>query len=210
MSASVRRPEDVVNIALERIGFPLRVANLYEGSKHADAALDVYGQTRDEMLRRSDWGFAERNLSPTLLKSAPPAGYVAGITPWDPALYPPLDARFEYEYPADCLKVRAIKPAPIFVPNFDPQPHAFRIANDSSYTPARRVILCNVENAVLTYTGQVTDPSTWEPGFVEALAAALARRLAIALAPLQANLQAEQIGEKDEIVGATRAEMRQG
>jgi hypothetical protein len=80
--------------------------------------------------------------------------------------------------PADCLKVRALKAAPIFVPNFDPQPHSFRIANDATYAPPRKVILCNVENAVLTYTGQVTDPTTWEPNFTEALVTALMKRFA--------------------------------
>jgi hypothetical protein len=206
MSASIRRPEDAVNAALMRLGSPLRVNNLYEGTRVSDAALDIYAQTRDELLRQSDWGFAERNVSPTLLKSAPAGGYIPGITTWDPALYPPLDARFEYQYPSDCLKVRAIKPAPLFIPNFDPQPHSFRIANDNTYTPVKKVILCNVAEAVLTYTGQVTDALAWEPDFAEALAAALAKRLAAVL-PQPGAAQAEAV---DEAATKQTAEAQQG
>jgi hypothetical protein len=161
--------EEVVNQALDRIGWTETVNNIYDGTRAARIALNLYVQTRDDLLREFDWGFAERTIAATLLKSAPDGGYVPGVTPWDPVTYPPLDARFEYAYPADCLKVRALKAAPIFVPNFDPQPHSFRIANDATYAPPRKVILCNVENAILVYTGQVTDPTTWEPNFTEAL-----------------------------------------
>jgi hypothetical protein len=106
--------------------------------------------------------------------------------------------------------VRSLKPVPLFVPNFDPQPHAFRIANDNTYTPVKKVILCNVEAAVLIYTGRVTDPKAWEADFAEALIGALGRRLALPLAPLQANAQAEQLAGRNETVATAIAEMQQG
>jgi hypothetical protein len=125
MTVSVQRPEDAVNAALAHIGYTLRVNSLVDGTHAAAIALTIYGQTRDEILRDGDWGFAERSVAATLLKAAP-ASYVPGITPWDPANYPILNARFEYAYPDDCLKLRSVKPVPVFVPNFDPQPHSFR------------------------------------------------------------------------------------
>lgn len=184
MVASITSPADVVNVALQRIGYKGRVGNLFEGSAAAKDALDIYAQTRDELLRKGDWGFAERNVSPPLLKFAPAGGYTPPNV-WTPA-FPPLPWRFEYAYPDDCLDVRALKAASIFVMEFDPQPAVFTIANDNALAPPKKVILCNIADAILTYTGQVTDPSLWEADFVEAFAAALGRRLAPALVGMEA------------------------
>lgn len=204
MTLSVRSPEDVVNLALVRIGYPMRVSNMFEGSKAANAALDVYAQTRDELLRQNDWGFAQRDIMLTLLKQAPLSGYIPPNT-WSTA-YPPLPWLFEYGYPQDCLKVRAVKPSPLFVPSFDPQPNIYALSNDVTFNTASKVILCNVPDAVLVYTGQITDPLTWEADFVEGVAAALARRLAATLA----SLDVEKIEVGDEAQAKAIAEMEQG
>ena len=115
MPASVSSPADVVNVTLQRIGYKLRVGSLYDGSKAANDALDIYAQTRDEVMRQDDWSFAERNVSMTLLKSAPVAGYIPPTT-WS-TTDPPLPWLFEYAWPDDCLKVRAVKPPTIIIPN---------------------------------------------------------------------------------------------
>lgn len=180
MVASVQSPADVVNLVLVRIGHTMRIGNLYDGSMAAKKALDIYAQTRDELLRMQDWGFAENAISMTLLKQAPPGGYIPPIS-WSP-IYPPLPWAYEYQYPSDCLKVKSVRPVPLFIPVFDPQPYVFDINIDNSLTPASRVILCNVgPEAVLTYTFQATDPTQWDVDFVEAMAASLARRLAAGL-----------------------------
>ena len=123
MPSSVTSPADVLNVTLRRIGYKGRVGNLYDGSLAAKRALDIYGQTRDELLRQNDWGFAERNLDMTLLKQAPKGGYIPP-TLWTPA-YPPLPWLYEYARPGDCLKIRSIKAVPLFLPNMDPQPIVF-------------------------------------------------------------------------------------
>jgi len=176
---------DVVNLALAGIGRRDRIASIYEGSAAAKAALDIYSQTRDEMMRTVDYGFAERNVNLTVLKWANANGYFPP-NQWDGTLNPPPGWLFSYTYPTDCLKVRAIKAQPLFPLNYDPQPVVFKIENDNYYTPARKVILCNIESAQMVYTGQVTDPSTWEASFTEAFAAELGRRLAPALATMDA------------------------
>jgi hypothetical protein len=188
--SSPTSPEDIVNQALVRLGFDRRIGNLFEGSPAAEAALEVYSQTRDEALRANDYGFAERNLSLSVLKVAPANGYIPP-TVWSPA-YPPIPWMFEYSYPGDCLKVRSIKAAPLWIPNFDPQPNSFAVINDTSYSPAQKTICCNVTGAILTYTGQVTDMSTWEPLFVEVLVAKLAERLSPRIAILTQERLAEQ------------------
>lgn len=205
MVASVNDPADIVNNALARMGSKLRVGSLYEGSMQAKKFLDVYSQTRDELLRTQDWGFAYRSVDMNLLKQAPSGGYVPPNT-WTPA-YPALPYMYEYEYPNDCLRVRAVKPVPIFIPNFDPQTHVFSIANDDTYTPSKKVILCNVPpTAVLTYTGQITDPTQWEADFVEVLSAGLARRLA----PLLASLEMAKMEAQDEALADSEADKTQG
>lgn len=204
MPASVQNPADVVNLSLSRMGYKLRVGNLYDGSMASTRALDIYAQTRDELLRQNDWGFAERNATLVLLKSAPVDGYIPPTT-WSTA-YPPLPWLFEYEYPSDCLKVRAVKGVPLFVPNFDPQPNVYGIANDNSLDPPAKVLLCNVADAVLVYSGQVTDPSNWEADFVEAIAAALGRRLA----PVLVGMDAAKLLVGDEAASTAIAEMEQG
>lgn len=176
MASVITTVADVVNLALVRIGYHETIGDIYEGSKAANAALAIYGQTRDEVLRLSGWGFAESTATLTLLKQAPVGGYGAW-RPWDPTTDPPLPWRYEYTYPSDCLQVRAIRDTPLFLMNPDPQVHRFSVDNDSTYSPSRKVILSNTENAVLLYTRQVTNPTAWEADFVEALAVALAHRL---------------------------------
>jgi hypothetical protein len=204
MPASVTSPADMINLTLRRIGYNGRVGDLYDGSKAAKNALDVYAQTRDELLRQNDWGFAERNSALTLLKAAPAGGYIPPTT-WSTA-YPPLPWLYEYARPTDCLKIRAIKAVPLFLPNMDPQPVVFTEANDNVAPATGQVILCNVAGAVLTYSGQVTDPAAWEADFVETFSAALGRRIA----PNLVGWEVAKLLAADEQASQTRAEMEQG
>jgi hypothetical protein len=204
MTSVVTCPEDVVNIALMRIGYQFRVNNLFEGTKHATAALNIYAQTRDEMLRGFDWSFAERNTGMTLIKQAPAGGYFPPNM-WSSA-YPPVPWAYEIQYPTDALKIRAVKNVPVFVPDFDPQPYQFSVDNDNSLAEPSKVILCNVYPGLVVYTGQITDPLDWEPDFTEALAASLGRRLA----PVLVGLQAAQLAAQDEQQSDTVAENTRG
>lgn len=204
MPASVTSPADMINLTLRRIGYNGRVGNLYDGSKAAKAALDIYGQTRDELLRDGDWDFAEVTAMLTLLKQAPAGGYIPPNL-WSTA-YPPLPWMYEYARPLDCLKIRAVKPVPLFLPVMDPQPHLFSAGFDDDLPNPAQVILCNVPAAVLTYTGQPTSPATWEADFIEALAAALGRRLA----PNLVGWEAAKLLAIDEKNSQQIAEMEQG
>jgi hypothetical protein len=205
MPASVTSPADMINLALRRIGYKLRVGSLFDGSVAAKTSLDIYAQTRDAVLVENDWDFAERNLTMTLLKSAPAGGYFPPVQ-WSGATNPAPGWLYEYAYPADCLKVRIIKFVPLFGLNFDPQPNAFFLANDNYYTPPQKVILSNLPAANIVYTGQITDPATWDSGFVEAFSAALGRRLVPALI----GLNAIQPAAADEAQSLAMASNEQG
>lgn len=172
---------DLINAALVQIGYESLIGEMQDGSRAAQLALAIYGATRDDLLRGSeDWSFARRDVGLTLLKSAPAGGYL--LTPWTND-YPPLPWLYEYAYPSDCLKVRSVRPTPIFVPNFDPQPYVFATPNDTA--TQQKVICCNAPNAICTYAGQVTDPTQFEASFDQALIGALSVRLAPALKDLQ-------------------------
>ena len=201
----ITSPADIVNLAASRIGFGDRIGSIYEGSKLAKQAMDVYSQTRDEMLRAVDYGFAEQNVSLALLKQAPAGGYFPPNL-WDGTVNPPPPWVYSYAYPDDCLKVRAIKPIPLFVMDFDPQPNVFTIENDQYFVPSRKVILCNVQSAMLVYTGQITDPTRWEVDFIEAFAAELARRLA----PVLANMDVAKFAAADAAQATATADSREG
>jgi len=209
MTSSVQSVENICNQALGKIGFKRRIGDIYEGSAHAKLCLDFYAQTRDELLRSNDWGFAERVISATLLKQAPLNGY-SPANPWTNA-YPPPPWYYEYSYPNDCIKLRSIKSSQIFLPNFTPVPNIFDIYNDDSLTVPAKTIVTNMSNAILVYTGQITDMTTWEPLFAQTLIDTLAQKLAPALAKLdQGGDAAEKEEMQDKAIDSISAARMQG
>jgi hypothetical protein len=175
---SVSSVVEVCNLALDRIGYPEAIGDIYEGTLAAQIALRDYAQTRDDQLRLLRPPFARRDVMLVLLKTAPPGGYV--LNPWTPA-YPPPPWIYEYAYPVDCLDLRAVRETPMVMPSFLPTAKLFTIANDASLVPAAKVVLTNVASAIAVYTAQVVDMTTWEATFVEAMVAALGRRFGQAL-----------------------------
>src|SRR5689334_1421388 len=107
MSNLLTNPGALVNAALDRVGYKKRIGSLYDGSEAAVKALDIFGQCRDDLLRTFEWGFAERDTSLTLLKTAPVGGYTA-LQPWTSANpIPPWI--YEYAYPTDMIKLRSLR-----------------------------------------------------------------------------------------------------
>ena len=220
MTTSITTPEGIVNLALGRIKYPMRIGSIWEGSKAAKEALDIYGQTRDDLLRTNDWPFARRDAQLVLLNQAPAGGYIPPIT-WDPANDPPLPWRFQYEYPSDCLRIRSIRPVDVFLINYDPREHRFTVTNDASGNfnnpnfnnpnfniggDGAKTILTNVGSvAVATYSGRLTDPTTFDADFTEAFAEALARRLA----PVLTDMEAAKVAAQYETKATSEADLTQ-
>ena len=190
-------PEDIVNQALRRIGYPTPIGYLLEGSPAARAAVEVYGQTRDNLMRDADWDFARQSALLILQKTAPINGY-GWANPWS-NVYPPVPWLFQYAYPVGALLVRSVRPTPTILLAFDPQPNIFTLADDPTQTPSK-VILTNLANAVAVYTAQITDPTLWNASFTEALIAALATRLQAALNP-EPNAEKGRVQEEAQTAG---------
>lgn len=196
MTTVLDNPAKVCNYALAKIGYKLRLGSLFDGTLAAKKSLDIYGQTRDALLSEVDWDFAERTASGVLLKQAP-ASYITN--PWTSA-YPPLPWQFEYAYPTDAVKIRSVKYPPISIPNFDPRYNRFSEDNDTGpqtvvgYVPPVKVILTNVSNAIIVYTGQVTAPDQWTAAFLDAFA----DRLGKALGPVLMGLDVVKVSAAEE------------
>lgn len=179
--------EDIVNLALDQIGWPGHIAWIYEGSPAARVALEIYSLTRDALLEQGDWPFA---MAEVLLVSN-------GQTP-------PSTWSYEYTYPTDCLRVRYVRPGPLTggSVNYDPQPQLFRPWFDTRTSPAARAILSNLSSAVLVYNARVTNPASWDPGFTQAFVGALAAKMAFMLPQSADTARAAYASAQNERVNA--------
>jgi hypothetical protein len=122
-----------------------------------------YDDTRDELLRRADWGFARKRLA--LVPSGdPPAEWV-----------------YRYALPADCIMPRGIEDG-VRVRTFD---QSLKYAIEGDGTGHGKVILMDVTDAVLIYTMRVADVAIYPPEFVKALSWELAACIALPLAKSQ-------------------------
>lgn len=158
MAMALTSPEDALNDALRQIGYKLRVASVYDGSEAANAALDLYSQTLDAVLRTADWNFAQAFMSPTLSgQTAPP--------PWS----------YEYHYPTDCIRVRNVFFPTYLADRNNPLPSRWTIGNN---TPGNKVLWTTAVTPRIVYTKQVIDPTKWEPLFAEGFMAQLGAKLA--------------------------------
>lgn len=185
--------ETLVNEALDAIGYKRHLGNIYDGSPAARVALDVFGQTRDEMLQalQPDWSQFDAKL--VLLKSAPnivnySANYADG---WLPT-YPPIPWLYEYQYPDDCVQPLQIKDQVLFAPVWRPRANPWRLNFDGEM----RTLLSNVRNPVLIYVRRVTDPNVWQNDFIALFIAALAKRLQPQLAEMPRANDARGSGQQ--------------
>lgn len=168
--------ETIVNNALDLIGYPRHIGNIFEGSAAARVALDYWAQTRDTLLQQAAPDWATKNAPLVLLKSAPniqgTAADYAG-NPWSPSTNPPLPWLYEYTAPADMIEPLQIKGQTIFLPEWRPRANSFRHVVTDTET-----ILTNVPNAILVYIYRAIDVDLWQPDFQTLMIQTLAQRMA--------------------------------
>lgn len=127
-----------------------------------------YDPARREVLEAFNWGFGRRRLTLATHALAAPANEWA----------------CRYQYPTDCVAPRYLENPD--GPDGDAVPFSKENATDDTLS-----IVTDLEDAVLVYTRDVTNPLLFTPHFVVTLAARLAYYMAGTLSnkqSLQANL----------------------
>jgi len=169
---------DICNGALALIGDTASVASISppSGSIQAVHCARFYPMARDSLLEMHTWAFSTKRVSPALLAETPPS-------PWSYAYDTPsdvinflsiLDPAATDDYSAGLAQYGNISGSYNYnVGIYTPQP--FTVETDSS---GNSVIYTNQPNAVLRYTGKVTDTTQFSPLFIECLTWLLGSKLA--------------------------------
>lgn len=153
----------VVNEALSQIATQDRITAIGDGSPAANAAAVVYNPTVQILLRELDPDFAR--FTDTLV--------AAPGTPPYPWLY-------QFAYPANCLRLRQVRPVNYDV--FDPQPIRANVAVATVSAVLTKVIFTNQIAALGVYTTSAVTEENWDSAFADAVVRRLANPLAMAVA----------------------------
>ena len=147
---------EICNLALSHIGASATISSLSEQSEEAFHCNLLYADLRDAVLRAHPWVFTTRHIALSDVGD------------------PPGNWLYRYSYPNDCLVAREILQTA--VPG-DSIP--FEVALGDAYNS--RVILTDLDDAILIYTYKVTNPLVFDPLFVQALSWRLAAELCMPL-----------------------------
>ena len=169
---------DICNNALALLGDTATVVALIppSGSVQAVHCARFYPMARDQLLEMHTWGFATKRVSLALLSETPPS-------PWTYVYDAPsdvlnflaiLDPNATDDYSAGLAQYGNVSGSYNYnVGIYTPQPFATEM--DST---GNQVIYTNQQNAILRYSGKITDTTTFSPTFTEALTRLLASKLA--------------------------------
>ncbi len=160
---------DICNAALAELGDTATVVALVppSGSIQAVHCARFYPMARDELLEAHTWGFSTKRVSLALLAETPPS-------PWSYVYDAPsdvvnflaiLDPAATDDYSAGLAQYGNVSGSYNYnVGIYTPQP--FAVETDST---GNQVIYTNQQNAILRYSGKVTDTTTFGPLFTAAL-----------------------------------------
>jgi len=152
----------IANLALLAVGTRSTITGLAEASREAEVCNLFYAQTRDQLLKAAPWSFSksyarlavtkERNESATWVDGDPEPGF-----------------HWAYALPTDFLYPRYLHDFSSFTLGAITVGAALNV----------KVIMSNLEAAVLTYTKSVTDTAKWDQDFTQAMIDALSGRIAM-------------------------------
>lgn len=155
----------ICNLALSFLGDDASVMSIDppDGSAQAQLCSTMYPVARARLLEIFDWTFATKRAALAKLAQKETHGW-AGV----------------YSLPSDC--VRAIRVRDSGFERCRPLPHGFPVSDpmraDVRFLVEGRLLYTDAPNPVLTYLSSNVSESTFTPGFVEALAYALASMMA--------------------------------
>ena len=157
---------DIANVALRLVG-GTRITSLTQGTPNANAVQDVYEETRDHLLE-FPWNFATERVKLARSSTAPTFGF-----------------DYAYALPSDWVFTISIHDNDEGIGIFD-----YR----EEQVGSQKVISTDSEDVYMIYTKKETDPNLMTPAFRRALASALARDLAIAIA--NSNVLEDQLSKR--------------
>ena len=146
-----------------------------ESSEQARACNALFDTARDAILRAFVWNFARAFAT---------LGPLASLT------HP--DWSYIYALPANCLYAVRVFPSEKETLRPDPRllyPGPADERFEMAFMEGSQVVMTNVEKAMMEYVYRVTDPTVFDPCFVEALEYKLASLLAV---PMTGNSQVAQ------------------
>ena len=148
---------DIWNMALGFVGVARRLASENEASPEGAQCRLYWENARRQALRDYPWTFAQ--CRERLAEMKLPEEW-EGI--W----------RYAYALPSRCLRLQAVS-----------EPGCRRDLPHEvvRYSDGTRAVMCNVNQAIATYTRDVTDVAQWDDGFIHAVARRLACQIGIAL-----------------------------
>ena len=154
---------EICNMALAHLGAS-PIVSLDENRISAQRCKLFYPNCRNLTLRDHRWTFAQRRRA--LASMALPDEYIGKYS-------------YAYALPSDCLKSHGVIESPVLA--IEPtttveQP--FEIARTAT---GEKIILANIQSAVLSYTMRVVDPTWFDDEFAAAVALKLASVLAVPL-----------------------------
>lgn len=185
---AVTQPVDIVNRALDECGCP-EIADLYEGSPAARAALRIYDSTLRQMFAAANWNFARKQDVLVLMAD------ISGVLISNVDV--PLPWQYMYGWPVDCVHARWVPWVGCGTPTNQRGSVPFIVTSVPRLNPVEsswdrieghdpdqtRVILTDQAGSSLVYTGLLQYPDAWDPLFEEAMVATLAARLAMPCVP---------------------------
>lgn len=154
----------VVNAALEQIAAQTQITSLNDGSPAASAASVVYVPTVQLMLRELDPDFARMTVALAIAAGTPPP-------PW----------AVQYTYPADCIRVRNVRPPASGTGALDDPNNPRPIRSNIAFQDGVKIIMTNQVNALAVYTTSAVTEIDWDAAFADTVVRRLANPLAMAL-----------------------------
>lgn len=150
------------NLALARLGSSLRITALTDGSVQADQCALFFENLRDMVLEDFPWSFATRHEA---------------LVEDEDATHPFYE--YVHDFPTGCLTIRRIytgdaddvvvPPLPT-LPTIKADYAIFNYYKAGTPVTNKKTIATDIEDAWIEYTIQVTDPTFFSMGFVDALA----------------------------------------
>lgn len=160
--------EKIYNIVLNNLGISAVVQNTNDTNPRVAVLNNNYDIALEQVMKDYDWNFLNRKKELTLSTEESP----------DP------NYQYAYDYPNDCVAIRQI---------LDKNGGKFKKFDVSTDSRGNRIILCNVETAIASYTRKLQKQIT-EVYFTSEFVTALAFYLAFLTAePLTGKTNKKQL-----------------